>query len=298
MEIGRLLTAMVTPFDGEGNVDYGQAQRLAGALLDSGSDGLVVAGTTGEAPTLSHDEKLRLFTAVKEAVDGRGAVLAGTGTNDTAASIELSQEAERAGVDGLLLTAPYYNKPTQEGLYRHFEAVASATDRPCVPYNIPSRTGVNMTAETTLRLSRIPNIIGVKEASGDLVQIARIIDDAGEGFRVWSGDDAMTLPILAVGGYGVIAVVSHLAGAQMHQMIDDYLAGRMSEAARIHRRLLSLMQTLMTTASNPSPVKYALNQIGFRVGAPRLPLVEPEGTPAEQIVAEVRRQQIDLAVTV
>jgi 4-hydroxy-tetrahydrodipicolinate synthase len=298
MEIERLLTAMVTPFDGEGNVDYEQAQRLVPALLDSGSDGLVVAGTTGEAPTLSHDEKLKLFAAVKEAVDGRGAVLAGTGTNNTAASIELSQEAERAGVDGLLLTAPYYNKPTQEGLYRHFEAVASATGLPCVLYNIPSRTGVNMTAETTLRLSRIPNIIGVKEASGDLVQIARIIDDAGEGFRVWSGDDAMTLPILAVGGYGVIAVVSHLAGAQMHQMIDDYLAGRTAEAARIHRRLLPLVQTLMTTASNPTPVKYALNQIGFRVGAPRLPLVEPEAAAAERIVAEVRRQQIDLAVTV
>ena len=298
MEIGRLLTAMVTPFDGEGNVDYEQAQRLAIALLDCGSDGLVVAGTTGEAPTLSHDEKLKLFAAVKEAVDGRGAVLAGTGTNDTAASIELSREAERAGVDGLLLTVPYYNKPTQEGLYRHFEAVARATGLPCVPYNIPSRTGVNMTAETTLRLSRIPNIAGVKEASGDLVQIARIVEDAREGFRVWSGDDAATLLILAVGGYGVIAVVSHLAGVQMHQMIDDYLAGRTAEAARIHRRLLPLMQTLMTTASNPSPLKYALNRIGFRVGAPRLPLVEPEGAAADQIAAEVRRQQIDLAVTV
>lgn len=298
MEIGRLLTAMVTPFDGEGNVDYEQAQRLARALLDSGSDGVVVAGTTGEAPTLSHDEKLRLFAAVKEAVDGRGAVLGGTGTNNTAATVELSQEAERAGVDGLLLTAPYYNKPTQEGLYRHFEAVARATGLPCVLYNIPSRTGVNVTAETTVRLSRIPNIAGVKEASGDLVQIARIIDGAGDGFRVWSGDDAMTLPILAVGGYGVIAVVSHLAGAQMRQMIDHYLAGRAAEAARIHRRLLPLMQTLMTAASNPTPVKYALNQIGFRVGAPRLPLVEPEGAAAEQIVAEVQRQQIDLAVTV
>jgi 4-hydroxy-tetrahydrodipicolinate synthase len=298
MEIGRLLTAMVTPFDGEGNVDYEQARRLARALLDSGSDGVVVAGTTGEAPTLSHGEKLRLFAAVKEAVGGRGAVLGGTGTNSTAATVELSQEAERAGVDALLLTAPYYNKPTQEGLYRHFEAVARATGLPCVLYNIPSRTGVNVTAETTVRLSRIPNIAGVKEASGDLVQIARIIDGAGDGFRVWSGDDAVTLPILAVGGYGVIAVVSHLAGAQMRQMIDHYLAGRAAEAARIHRRLLPLMQTLMTTASNPSPVKYALNQVGFRVGAPRLPLVEPEGAAAEQIVAEVRRQQIDLAVTV
>ncbi len=298
MEIGRLLTAMVTPFDDEGQVDYEQSGRLARALLDAGSDGLVVAGTTGEAPTLSHEEKLKLFAAVIEAVGGRGAVLAGTGTNNTAASIELSQEAERAGVDGLLLTVPYYNKPTQDGLYRHFEAIARATRLPCVLYNIPSRTGVNMTAETTLRLSRVPNIVGLKEASGDLDQIARIIDDTGEEFCLWSGDDAMTLPILAVGGYGVIAVVSHLTGVQMHRIIDDYLAGRTEDAARGHRQLLPLMQTLMTAASNPAPVKYALNQAGFRVGAPRLPLVEPEGEAAERIMAEVRRQHIDLAVTV
>ena len=298
MEIGRLLTAMVTPFDDEGQVDYAQAGRLAAALLDSGSDGLVVAGTTGEAPTLSHDEKLRLFAAVKEAVGGRGAVLAGTGTNDTAASIELSQEAERAGVDGLLLTAPYYNRPTQEGLYRHFEAIARATRLPCVLYNIPSRTCVNMTADTTLRLSRVPNIVGVKEASGDLAQIAAIIDDAGDEFRVWSGDDAMTLPILALGGYGVIAVVSHLTGAQLHQMIDAFLEGRAAEAARIHRRLLPLMQTLMTAASNQAPVKYALNQLGFTAGAPRLPLVEAEGEAAERIATELRRHHIDLAVSV
>ena len=298
MEIGRLLTPMVTPFDDVGQVDYEQAKRLARALLDSGSDGLVVAGTTGEAPTLTHDEKLKLFAAVREAVDGRGATIAGTGTNDTAASIELSQEAERIGLDGLLLTVPYYNKPTQDGLYRHFEAVARATRLPCILYNIPSRTGVNMTAEITLRLSRMPNIVGIKESSGDLVQIARIIDDAGDDFRVWSGDDALTLPILALGGYGAIAVVAHLAGVQLHQIIDDYLAGRTAEAARGHRRLLPLMQTLMTVASNPTPVKYALNQIGFRVGAPRLPMVEPDGDAAERIAAQVRRSQIDLAVTV
>jgi len=298
MDIGRLLTAMVTPFDGEGRVDHEQARSLARALLDSGSDGLVVAGTTGEAPTLSHDEKLKLFAVVREAVGDRGAVLAGTSTNNTAASVELSREAEGTGVDGLLLTAPYYNKPTQEGLYRHFEAIAGATRLPCVLYNIPSRTGVNMTAETTVRLSRVPNIAGVKEASGDLVQIARIVEDAGEGFRVWSGDDAMTLPILAVGGYGVIAVVAHLVGGQMRRMIDDYLAGRTAEAAAVHRRLLPLMQILMTAASNPAPVKYALNQIGFRVGATRLPLVEPDEAAAESITAEVRRHQIDLTVKV
>src|SRR5881628_1911698 len=211
MEIGRLLTAMVTPFDDNGEVDYAQAKRLALALLDSGSDGVVVAGTTGEAPTLSHDEKLRLFSEIKSAVDGRGAVLAGTGTYNTAESVELSREAERTGVDALLLTCPYYNKPTQEGIYRHFETIARATSLPCILYNIQSRTGINITAETLLRLSRIPNIAGVKEASGDLAQVAQIIEDARESFLVWSGDDQLTLPILALGGYGVICVVSHLA---------------------------------------------------------------------------------------
>jgi len=298
MEIGRLLTAMVTPFDEEGQFDYQQAKRLALALLDSGSDGLVVAATTGESPTLTHEEKRRLFSEVKGAVGERGAVIAGTGTNSTAATIELSQEAEGCGVDGLLLTVPYYNRPTQEGLFQHFQAVAKATRLPCIPYNIPGRTGVNMTAETTIRLSQIPNIVGIKEASGDLVQIARIVGGAPDGFRVWSGDDALTLPILAVGGYGVICVVSHLAGAQMRELIEAYRAGRVEEASSIHRRLLPLMSVLMTAATNPIPIKYALNQIGFRVGKPRLPLVEPEEAACERIMAEVRRQRVDLAVAV
>lgn len=297
-EIGRLLTAMVTPFDDRGEVDYAQARRLALALLDSGSDGVVVSGTTGEAPTLSHEEKLRLFAEVKEAVDGRGVVIAGTGTYSTAESIELSKEAAQRGVDGLLLTVPYYNRPTQEGLYRHFEAIARSTSLPCILYNIPGRTGTNMTVETTLRLSRIPNIVGVKEASGNLDQIARIIDGAPEGFRVWSGNDGDTLPILAVGGYGVICVLSHLTGLQMKQLIESYLAGRVEEAAKIHRRLLTLNNALMTLASNPIPIKYALNQIGFRVGPPRLPLVEPDEATGEKIMAEVRRHHIDLPVAV
>ena len=296
-EIGRLLTAMVTPFDDRGEVDYGQARRLAQALLDSGSDGVVVSGTTGEAPTLTHDEKLKLFDAVRRAVPKPGAVIAGTGSNDTAASIELSREADGLGVDALLLTCPYYSKPTQQGIIRHFKAIAAATRLPCILYNIPGRTAVNMAAETTLHLSRVPNIVGIKEASGDLAQIATIVESADEGFLVWSGDDAMTLPILSVGGYGVIAVVSHLTGAQMHAMIDDYLAGRTAEAARTHRALLPLMRTLMTAGASPGPLKYALNQIGFPVGAPRLPLVEPEGEAAERIMAEVRRHHIDLAVT-
>ena len=297
MEIGRLLTAMVTPFDSEGQVEYDQARRLALALLDSGSEGVVVAGTTGEAPTLSHDEKLRLFAEVKSAVGDRGAVLAGTSTYNTAESVELSRQAERTGVDGLLLTTPYYSKPPQEGIFRHFEAIANAVSIPCVIYNIPGRTGINVTADTQLRIAQIPNVIGVKEASGDLDQIARLIEEA-PAYRIWSGDDQLTLPILSLGGYGVICVVSHLVGLQMRDLIQAHVDGRVDEAARVHRRLLPLMKTLMTAAGNPVPVKYALNQVGFPVGGFRLPLVEPDAAAAEKVMAEVRRQRIDLAVTV
>ncbi|MGQ9571631.1 MAG: 4-hydroxy-tetrahydrodipicolinate synthase [Dehalococcoidia bacterium] len=295
-ELGRLLTAMVTPFDDKGAVDYAQAKRLAAALLDSGSDGLVIGGTTGETPTLSHDEKLRLFGEVKQAVGDRGVVVAGTGNYNTAESIELSREAEKVGVDALLLTVPYYNRPTQEGLFRHFEAIAKSTSLPCILYNIPGRTGTNMTADTTIRLSRVPNIVGVKEASGNFGQIATIIEGASDGFRVWSGNDGDTLLILALGGYGVICVISHLTGLQMRQLIESFLAGRTEEAAKIHRRLLPLNDALMTLSTNPIPVKYALNQIGFRVGPPRLPLVEPDDATGAKIMAEVRRHHIDLPV--
>jgi len=297
MELGRVLTAMATPFDHEGEVDYDQAKRLALALLEAGSDGLVVAGTTGEAPTLSHDEKLALFREVKAAVGDRGAVIAGTGTNNTAASIDLSREAESIGVDALLLTAPYYSRPPQEGLFRHFQAIAAATSLPCILYNIPSRTAVNVTAETQLRLAEIPNMAGVKEASGDLEQIAEIIEGAHD-FLVWSGDDQMALPVVAIGGYGVIGVSTHLVGLQMRAMIEAQLDGRGAEAATIHRRLLPLMKTLMTTAPNPIPLKYALNHVGFQVGGLRLPLIEADAAVAESVVAELSRHQIDLAVAV
>jgi 4-hydroxy-tetrahydrodipicolinate synthase len=289
---------MVTPFDSGGEVDYPQARQLALALLDSGSDGVVVAGTTGEAPTLTHEEKMHLFAEIKGAVGSRGAVIAGTGTYNTAQSAGLSREAESAGVDALLLTTPYYNRPTQEGIYRHFETIAEATSLPCIIYNIPGRTAVNVTAETQLRLAQVPNIVGVKEASGDLAQISRVIDGAPPGFHVWSGDDQLTLPILSVGGYGVICVVSHLVGRQMRGMIDDYLAGRVQEAAAGHRRLLPLMQILMTASSNPVPVKHALNNIGFNAGGVRLPLVGVDEATGERIMAEVRRHHVDLGVTV
>ena len=296
-EFGRLLTAMVTPFVPDGALDYAAAQRLALALLDSGSEGVVVAATTGESPTLSHEEKLRLFAEVKAVVGDRGVVIANTGTYNTAESIELTRAAEGTGVDGVMLVTPYYNKPTQEGLERHFQAVASATRLPCILYNVPGRTGVNMTAETAVRLSAVENIVGVKEASGDLEQTARIVEEATEGFRVWSGSDEDTLPILGVGGYGVISVVSHLVGRQLGSMIEDFLAGRVDEAARTHRRLLPLVRAIFLV-TNPIPLKYALQQLGFTVGGLRLPLCEPDEATGERIMAEVRRHRIDLPVAV
>ena len=295
---GRLLTALVTPFTEDDNVDFGQAQRLARALLETGSDGFVVAGTTGEAPTLTRQEKLDLFRAVKEAVGGDGAVLAGTSTYDTKDSVELSREAEAAGVDGLLLTVPYYSRPTQEGLFRHFEAIAAAVEIPGVLYNIPSRAGVNMQPETIIRAAAIPNITGVKEASGNLDAVSKIVAEAGPDFRVWSGDDQVTLPLLAVGGYGVICVCSHLIGRQMRQLIDDFVAGRNSEAGAAHRRLLPLMTALMTIGPNPIPVKHALNQLGFNAGGLRLPLYDLDQDSSARLMAEVRRHKIDLPISV
>ena len=297
VEIGRLLTAMATPFDREGQLDVAQAGRLMRALLDSGSDGLVVAGTTGESPTLTLKEKWRLFTAVKQAVGGRGAVIAGTGNYATAESIDLTREAEKLGVDGVLLVVPYYNKPTQEGLFRHFEAIARSTRLPCILYNVPSRTGTNMTAETTIRLSHTPNIVGIKEASGDLAQSGRIVENTRDDFHVWSGNDEDTLPLLAVGGYGVVSVASHLVGTQIKDMIEAFTGGDSTRAAAIHRRLLPLVKALFLVG-NPVPLKYALNQVGFDVGAPRLPLCEPDETVAEQIRAALARQRIDLPVAV
>ena len=295
--IGRLLTAMVTPFAADGSVNYDSARRLALALLDSGSDGLVVAGTTGEAPTLTRDEKLRLFSEVKSAVGDRGAVIAGTGTYNTAESVELTREASNTGVDAVLAVTPYYNKPPQEGLYRHFRAIAEATSLPVIMYNIKSRTGVNMEADTTVRLSQIENVAGVKEASGDFEQIGRVIGESRRGFRVWSGNDEDTLTILELGGYGVISVIAHLVGRQLRSMVDDAVAGRLEEAHATHERLLPLIEALFCV-SNPIPVKYALGQLGFPAGGWRLPLCEPDAVSADRIMAEVRRHQIDLPVAV
>ncbi|TET67775.1 MAG: 4-hydroxy-tetrahydrodipicolinate synthase [Dehalococcoidia bacterium] len=294
-ELGRLMTAMVTPFNEKGEVDYGQATKLALALLDSGSDGVVVVGTTGESPTLVRAEEYRLFREIKAAVGGRGTVIAGTGSNSTAEALETTKEAERIGVDACLLVVPYYNKPTQEGLYQHFKTVAQNTSLPCILYNVPSRTVTNMSADTVIRLSQIDNIIGVKEASGNLEQIAKIINDTSDDFIVWSGNDSDTFPLMALGGYGIISVASHLVGKQIRQMIDTFLSGKIEEAAAIHRRLLPLINALFII-SNPIPVKYAVNQVGFRVGKPRLPLTEPDEKTAAIIKDTLKNYTIDLPV--
>ena len=294
-EIGRLITAMITPMDEEGKVDYPQARRLANALLDSGSDGLVVSGTTGESPSLTNEEKLRLFAEVKEAIGDRGAVVAGTGNYNNAESIEMSREAEKVGADGLLLTVPYYNKPPQEGMYQHFKAIAESVSIPCMLYNVPSRTSINMTSQTTLRLAEIDNIVGVKEASSDLDQIARIIGGAPDGFRVWSGNDNETFYIMAMGGYGIVSVASHLVGSQIKQMMGLILEGDIERAAAEHHRLMDIFKGLFIV-SNPIPVKHSVNQAGMDVGAPRLPLVPPDDATAAQIDEIVSRYDIDLPV--
>ena len=294
-ELGRLLTAMITPFNKEGEIDYEQAKKLALALLDSGSDGMVVVGTTGESPTLTKREEQRLFAEVKSAVGDRGSVIAGTGSNSTAEALKATKEAEQVGVDACLLVVPYYNKPTQDGLYQHFKAVAQETSLPCILYNVPSRTVVSLSADTAIKLSHIDNIIGIKEASGNLGAISKIISNTREDFIVWSGNDSDTLPILTLGGYGVISVASQLVGNQIREMIDAFINGNTDKAADIHRRLLPLVNALFIV-SNPIPIKYALNHIGFYVGKPRLPLTEPDEKSAATIRDTLKNYKIDLPI--
>jgi len=275
MEFGRLITAMVTPMHDDGRLDLAAAAALTDHLIATGSDSIVVAGTTGESPTLTTEEKLALFRAVRDAAAGRARVIAGTGNYNTQESIELTRAAEEIGVDGAMLVVPYYNNPPQEGLYRHFAAIAAQTSLPIVLYNVPTRTVRNMEAATTLRLAELPNIVAVKEASGNLEQIARIAAEAPPGFRVYSGDDAMTLPILAVGGYGVISVASHVAGRQIRAMIDAFVAGDVAEAARRHGELLPLFKACFVT-TNPIPIKAALSLLGLPAGPVRLPLIDAD----------------------
>ena len=284
---GHVVTAMVTPFDAGGAVDYAKAAQLARRLIEAGNDGLVVAGTTGESPTLSDEEKIRLFRTVKDAVGDRAKVIAGTGTYDTAHSIHLSQEAARAGCDGLLLVNPYYNRPSQDGLYAHFRAIAESTPLPVMLYNIPGRTAVNCTPDTIARLAEIPNIVAVKEAAGSLDQVSEIRIKTPERFAIYSGDDSLTLPKLAVGAVGVVSVAGHLVAGEIQQMIRAYFAGQVADALRLHRRLFPLFKVLFIT-TNPVPVKAALRLLGFDCGRPRLPLVDVTPKEEEQIRGVLR----------
>ncbi len=292
-KLGRCLTAMVTPFQDNGEVDYEQTKKLAKALLNSGNDGLVLAATTGEAPTLSWEEEMRIFQEVKSTVGDAPTLIAYTGSNSTKEAVENTEKAEKIGVDACLSVTPYYNKPNQEGIYQHFKAVAECTTLPIIMYNIPSRVVINMTPDTIVRLSQIKNIAGVKEANGDMGHVAQVINNAREGFLVWSGNDNDTFPIMAMGGYGVIGVTTHLTGKQYKKMIDLILADKIHEAAAIHRQLVPLVNALFSTPS-PAPIKFALNYLGFKVGSTRLPLVMPTEKEGEKIIAEIKKQTIDL----
>ncbi len=292
---GRLLTAMVTPFNEKGEVDYLQAKKLARALIDSGSDGLVVSGTTGESPTLSHDEKLKLFSEIKSAIGDKATVIAGTGSNNTAETINLTREAEKIGVDGCLLVVPYYNKPSQDGLYQHFKAIAVATKLPCILYNIPSRTGVNMTADTILKLSQIDTVVGLKESNGIIEHTVKVIEEARKDFIVYTGNDSDILPVLSLGGYGVISVASHLVGLQIKRMIEKFIEGEVNEAATMFRQFLPLVNALFCV-SNPIPIKYAVNYVGLNVGKPRLPLTEADADARAIIESAIKNCKIDLSL--
>ncbi|HKU67952.1 MAG TPA: 4-hydroxy-tetrahydrodipicolinate synthase [Candidatus Baltobacteraceae bacterium] len=272
MNLGSILTAMITPFDASGVVDTGEAARIAAWLIDRGNDGLVVAGSTGEGQTLAREERAALIAAVKEAAAGRAAVIANAGSNDTRDSVASVREAQKAGADAILAVVPYYNKPTQRGMIAHFSAVAQATPLPVVIYNIPGRTGANMLPETLLELARAnKNIAGVKESSGDLLQIGTILAERGSNFAVYSGDDHLFLPCLAMGADGVVGVASHLCSPQYRAMLDAYRSGNTAEAARLHLSLLPLIRGLFAT-TNPIPVKWAMRQLGFKTGECRLPL--------------------------
>lgn len=276
MDFGRLITAMVTPFDEQQNIDWDMTGKLIDYLIDEQkSDSLVVSGTTGESPTLTDEEKVALFEFSVKHAAGRCKIIAGTGSNETAHSVKLTILAEKAGVDGILLVAPYYNKPSQEGIFQHFRVIAEATSLPVILYNVPSRTIVSLSVETTLRLAQIPNIVATKECAS-LEQMTEIVNHAPEGFVLYSGDDAITLPALSVGGYGIISVASHLVGAKMRELIAAYLEGRVKDARELNAQCFPYFKGLFNCphpVPNPVAVKYALTLRGLPVGGVRLPLV-------------------------
>lgn len=288
MHFGHVLTAMVTPFNEHDDVDFEAMTKLIEHLLANGTEGLVITGTTGESATLTVEEMEAIYRHVVQVVQKRVPVIAGTGTNNTTLSITLSEIAKNCGVDGLMLVAPYYNRPNQAGLYEHFKTIATATTLPIMLYNIPKRTGVTIETETIIQLSKLDNIVALKDASGDLEEIATVIEHSSSPFYVYSGDDSMTLPILSIGGVGVVSVASHVIGQQMNELITAFQYKDFERAQRIHRRLLPLMEGLFI-APSPAPVKEALRLQGVSVGEVRLPLV-PLNDAEKRHVASVLKQ--------
>ena len=284
---GEVVTAMVTPFNQDRSLNLESARKLTSYLIDNGSDGLVVCGTTGESPTLSHEEKLNLFRAVVEEAGGRAQVIAGTGTNDTAESVTLTKEANEIGVDACLIVTPYYSRPPQNGLLEHFRSVADASDVPVMVYDIPGRTGRRIERPTMVELAGHDKIVADKDAVGDALETARLrkeLDDAGAtDFELYSGDDVMLVQHLASGAVGIVSVCSHLVGPQIKQIVGDFVGGRVPDAQKTYQALLPLMSTIMGVTASPIPVKAALNMIGIDVGPPRLPLVEPTEDEAKKI---------------
>ncbi|HEY9870226.1 MAG TPA: 4-hydroxy-tetrahydrodipicolinate synthase [Candidatus Obscuribacterales bacterium] len=287
---GRVITAMITPFNDEMEIDYRAVERLVAHLIDTGTEAIVVAGTTGESPTLEEFEKKELLKAVLSVAKGRAKVIMGTGSNSTSKSVQASREAEKLGAEGLLVVAPYYNKPSQEGLLAHFTAVAEATALPVMVYNIPGRTGVNINVDTVLELaSRRPNIQALKDATGNVDQAGEIAGKAGEDFRIYSGDDSLTLPFLSVGASGVVSVASHVIGPQVKDMISAFFDGRVDDARRLHYECLPLFKGLFA-APNPTCIKYALWKMGICKPHLRLPLV-PLGKQQQEAMDKLIKEQ-------
>ncbi len=293
MEFGRVVTAMVTPFDENGEINFKVVKQLARKLADEGSDAIVVTGTTGESPTLSHEEDLLLYAKVLDEVGSRVKVIAGTGSNCTSTTVRYTKLAESVGCHGAMIVVPYYNKPSQEGLYQHFVSIANEVAFPLMIYNIPGRTGVNMLPETVIKISeKARNYFAIKEASGNLDQMRKVITlNQRSDFKLYSGDDSLTLDVLKLGGQGVVSVASHIAGLQIREMITTYTRGDVTSAQKINERLSSLFSVLFIT-SNPSPVKEALRLIGCPVGGVRLPLVAVNEEEREQIKGVLK--QLDL----
>lgn len=286
---GRLITAMVTPFDDSLNVDYDVAIELAMKLVDEGNTALVITGTTGEGPTLSLEEKLRLYEEIKKNVNVP--IIAGVGTNSTKDTIRNGLKAMEKGADGLLIVTPYYNKPDQKSLYAHYKTIAESVDAPIMIYNVPGRTGCNILSETVARLAEIDNIVALKEASGNINQMSEMVKRTPEDFLVYSGDDSMTLPAMVVGAYGVVSVCAHVVSKEMKEMIDSFVAGDTKRAMEIHLRLFDIFNKLFIV-TNPIPVKAALNMLGIKVGGLRLPLTEA----SEEVKDVLEKELINLGL--